>query len=96
MGIPIGGKTIPLFVVSKNSSGTKKLPNNGQFLPTRTENRARCATFTRNVLRHAQSSYGAEGGSRTHTPRGRVILSHVRLPFRHFGKLFALTIIKPG
>jgi hypothetical protein len=31
MGIPIGGKTIPLFVVSKNSSGTKKLPNNRQF-----------------------------------------------------------------
>lgn len=32
---------------------------------------------------------GAEGGSRTHTSRGRVILSHVRLPFRHFGKLLA-------
>lgn len=39
---------------------------------------------------------GAEGGSRTHTPRGRVILSHVRLPFRHFGKFACSTIISRG
>jgi hypothetical protein len=28
--------------------------------------------------------YGADGGSRTHTV-SRMILSHVRLPFRHIG-----------
>ena len=28
----------------------------------------------------------AEGGTRTHTPKGKRILSPPRLPFRHLGK----------